>query len=159
LLDEELTEEAFALRPFFIIACLALAACGNYPRDVSGTLDRIESSRKFTVGLAALRPVDHAKARALIAGLERATGARATVDAGPLESQLARLEAGELDLVVAEIAEDSPWTAPVAVIEPLSVRREGERTLGLSAVAANGENQWIAAIERQVRDSLAKPHA
>ena len=159
MLDEELTEGALALRALIIIASLALTACGNYPRDVSGTFDRIEGSRQFTVGMAALRPADEGKARALIARLEHATGARATLEAGPLESQLARLEGGELDLVIAEIAEDSPWTAPVAVIEPLSTRREGERRLGLSAVAANGENEWIAVIERAVRDSAARPPA
>ena len=91
--------------------------------------------------------------------MERATGARATIEAGPLESQLARLEEGELDLVIAELSENSPWAGPVAVIEPLGLRREGERKLGLSPVAANGENQWIALVEREVRNLAMRPPA
>lgn len=149
----EETEGASALRYRPILLCLALAACGPYPRDISGTLDRIERTHRFTVGLADLRPGDESAARRFVARLERATGARATIETGPLESRLAQLEHGELDVVIGEIAEDSPWATPVTIIEPLSRRREGKRRLGLSPVAVNGENRWIALLEREVRDS------
>ena len=148
---------AFVLRLAPILLCLALTACGPYPRDVSGTLDRIERKQRFAVGLAELRPGDEQAARRFVARLERATGATGTIERGPLESQLMRLEEGDLDLVIAEIAEDSPWLTPVAVIEPLKQRREGKRRLGLSPVAANGENRWIGLIEREVRDSVGQP--
>ena len=141
-----------SLRFWPILCCFALAACGPYPRDVSGTLDRIEREQRFTVGLAALTPRDAQVARRFVARIERATGAEASIERGPLERQLVRLEEGELDLVIAELAEDSPWVMPVAVIEPLGRRHEGKRRLGLSPVAANGENRWIALLEREVRD-------
>ena len=153
----EETEGAFPLRFWPILACLALAACGPYPRDVSGTLDRIERTHRFSVGLADMRSGDEQAARRLVARLEQATGAKATIVAGPLESRLARLEHGDLDLVIAEIAEDSPWIAPVAVIEPIGRRSAGRRVLGLSPIAMNGENRWIALIEREVRDSAGPP--
>jgi hypothetical protein len=145
-------QKAFALRFWPILSCFALASCGPYPRDVSGTLDRIERDGHFSVGLAGLTPPDQRAARRFVTRLERATGAEATIERAPLERQLVRLEEGELDLVIAELAEDTPWAASVAVIEPLGRRHEGKRRLGLSPVAANGENRWIALLEREVRD-------
>jgi hypothetical protein len=147
------------LRPFLLFACIALAACGPYPRDVAGTLDRIEGTQRLKVGLAELRPGDEDVAQRFLDRIERATGATATIETGPLESRLALLEHGDLDLVIGEIAEDSPWITPVAVIEPLSHRGEGRRKLGLSAIARNGENRWIALIEREVRDSAEQSGA
>jgi len=130
-----------------------LASCGPYPRDIEGTLERIEERGTIHVGMAAMRQGEEPRARAYVARLERETGARAVVDSGPAELQLARLDQGALDIVLGDFAEDSPWMAEVAVIEPLVKRREGDRIIGLSPVAANGENRWIALLEREVRDS------
>jgi hypothetical protein len=130
-----------------------LAACGPYPRDISGTLDSIERSGSLRVGFADLRAQDVLAAEAFVSRVESATGAKAKVDRGPTDSQIARLESGDLDLVIGEFAEDSPWTTETAIIEPLQRRKVGRRTLGLSPVAANGENRWIALLEREVRDS------
>ena len=69
-----------------------------------------------------------------------------------LQRLVPRLEAGELDLVIGEIAEDSPWRTEVSVIEPLSEHSLGERTIGLSPIARNGENRWVMLLEREVRD-------
>jgi len=99
---------------------------------------------------------DEATARGFVARIERSTGARAELDRGSLESQLGRLEEGDLDLVIGEFAADSPWAQPVAIIEPLSTRREGKRLLGLAAAARNGENRWIALVEREVRDGASQ---
>jgi hypothetical protein len=91
--------------------------------------------------------------RGFIVRIERATGARAQLDRGPLESQLARLDEGELDLVLGEFAEDTPWLASVAVIEPLTSRKKGKRRFEIAPVTRNGENRWVALVEREVRDS------
>lgn len=146
-------------RGLAVLLALGLAACGPYPRDVAGTLDRIEAGDRFRVGLAEMRAADRAAALAFVSRIERATGAGARIDTGPAEAQLARLESGRLDLVIGEFAEDTPWAAEAALIEPLSRRRVGERTLGLSPVAAHGENRWIALIEREVRGSVADKRA
>ena len=148
----EETEGASKLRRSPILLCLALAACGPYPRDNSGTLDRIEQSGRLRIGVAELRAEDEPAARRFITRIERATGARAGLVAAPLEAQLVRLEEGELDLVIGEFDENTPWMTPVAIIEPLSTRREGKRVLELAPVARNGENRWIALVEREVRD-------
>lgn len=131
---------------------LFLAACGSFPQDTERTLDNIEHSRRIRLGLTELEPSDRAKARAYIARLERITGARAEYFAGPAETQLAALENGDLDLVIGEFAEDSPWLTDVALIEPIAQRTVGERKVGLAPVAANGENRWIGLLEKAVRD-------
>jgi len=139
-----------------ILLCLALAACGPYPNDISGTLEGIEQSGTLRVGLTELRPEDERTARAFIARLEQATGAHAQLDRGPAESQLARLDQGDLDLVLGDFATDSPWTPDVAIVEPLSKRLVGSREFGLSPVVRNGENRWVAIVEREVRDGAGR---
>ena len=134
-----------------------LAACGPYPRDVSGTLDRIERSQVIRIGFAELRSEQEAKADRFVDRLQAATGATARVDTAPAEAQLARLEDGQLDLVIGEFAQDTPWLASVAVLEPLDQRSVGGRHLGLAAAAANGENRWIALVEREIRNGGAGP--
>ena len=103
-----------ALHRWPILLCVSVAACGPYPRDMDGTLDRVERTQRFTVGLSALSPADERIARRYVARLERATGSKA------------------------------------------SRRREGKHRLGLSPVAANGENRWVALLEREVRNSAGQ---
>jgi hypothetical protein len=131
---------------------LALAACGPYPDDISGTLDRIEQSGQVRVGFTHLPSEDERTARRFVTRIERATGAEAVFDRGSAESQLARLEEGKLDLVISEFAADSPWASSVAIVEPLATRRLGKRAFELAPAAQNGENRWIALVEREVRD-------
>ena len=79
------------------------------------------------------------------------------LDRGPAESQLARLEEGKLDLVIGEFIADSPWATSVAIIEPLATRRSDKRRFELAPAARNGENRWIALVEREVRASVEAP--
>ena len=136
---------------------MLVAGCGAYPRDTQGTLNRVEQTRLLRVGLANLDPADVDTAKSYIARLERQTGAKAQVTSGGSERLLARLEAGDLDLVLGDFAEDSPWLASVALIEPLTTRTVGERMIGLAPVTANGENRWVALLERTVRDMEERP--
>jgi hypothetical protein len=131
-----------------------VAACGSLPRDVEGTSERVEASRVVRVGLfhGLLAGPDRARAAAWLDRLGRATGARPQFVTGAAEPLLARLQAGELDLVIGEVALDSPWVDEVAVIEPLATHEVGGRTIGLSPIARNGENRWIVLLEREVRD-------
>jgi hypothetical protein len=129
-----------------------LAGCGPYPRDIEGTTERVEARQTIHVGLTDLRSEDESRARGFVAALEHATGARAISDKGPAELQLARLDQGALDVVIGDFSEESPWLPEVAVIEPILRRREGDRVIGLSPVAKNGENQWVGLLEKTVRD-------
>jgi hypothetical protein len=144
------------MRGWPILMLCALAACGPYPRDVDATLSDIEGTQVIRVGFADLRASDLASAQGFVARVEDATGARARVDTAPAETQLARLEDGQLDLVIGEFADDTPWGTEFAILEPLGWRQVGARRLGLSPVAANGENRWIALLEKAVRDRAAE---
>lgn len=133
-------------------ALLLLAACGPYPDDTAGTSERIARTGVVRIGLSELHPADAPAARTFIAQLAGRLNARAETSAGPAERELTELEAGKLDLVLGDFADDSPWLAEVALIEPISARRVGDHKLGLAPVAANGENRFIGVVEAVVRD-------
>ena len=120
---------------------------------MAGTLDAIEREGKFRVGLAQLTPDDQAIAARFVARLEAVTGAHAETVSAPLEMQLGRLEDGEIDVLIAELRKDTPWAKSVAVIEPLATRAVGGHVIELSPVVSNGENRWVALVEREVRNS------
>ncbi len=140
--------------PFLGLFFAALAGCNAYPRDIEGTLDTIETQRIVRVGLIGnySNAGDRYLTEAFLARLAHATGASPRIVTGSAEPLLVQLETNQLDLVIGEIAQDSPWNTDVAVIEPLAVRSMGERQIGLSPVARNGENRWIMLLERLVRD-------
>lgn len=132
----------------FLLAAALLAGCGAIPSDLDGTLERVRGERRFRVGvIASPAPLAPDRARALIAGLSSATGARASLELGAAESLLHRLEAGELDLVLGEFAETSPWKHQVTISEPVAAR--GPTVL--AAAARNGENAWIALLSREAK--------
>ncbi|HEY5712143.1 MAG TPA: hypothetical protein VIT38_09620 [Allosphingosinicella sp.] len=142
-----------------LLACLVavLASCGSYPRDAGGTRERIVSSRLIRVGVVD-GPTTPARQALIAAYLERlrgATGALPRIVTGAAEPLLIQLEADQLDLVVGEVARDSPWISEVTVIEPLAERRLQGRWVGLSPMARNGENAWIMLLEREAREMRA----
>lgn len=135
----------------FPAAALLLAGCGAVPVDPDGTLERIRGERRFNVGLIASGAPVAERAQGLLGRLSRATGARASVEHGAAEALLTRLEEGELDLVVGEFAEKSPWAAQVTLTEPIAA----EGRMVLAAAARNGENGWIALVHREARAAAA----
>jgi len=146
-------------RAFLI--CLGLAAllpaCGAYPRDIDGTSERVRAAGIVRVGLIAgpATARDRALIGAYLGRVGRAAGAAPRIVTGGAEPLLAGLEADRLDLVLGEIAADSPWVSDVAVIEPLAERVIERRRIGLSPIARNGENRWIMLLEREARDMKA----
>jgi hypothetical protein len=149
--------------PRAFLACLGLAAllpaCGAFPKDIDGTSERVRAAGIVRVGLIAGPGPATAQERALIAAylarVGRAAGAAPRIVTGAAEPLLAGLEADRLDLVLGEIATDSPWVDDVAVIEPLAERALERRRIGLSPIARNGENRWIMLLEREARDMQA----
>ena len=139
-------------------AFATLGACGlDVPRDIDGTLERVRATRVFRVGLIQGPAAEHHRPSisAFLARLRARTGAAPRVTWGAAEPLLAALEDGQLDLVIGEIAQDSPWKTGVTVVEPLAERSVGQRRLGFSPIARNGENAWIMLIERETRDLRA----
>jgi ABC-type amino acid transport substrate-binding protein len=132
---------------FFLLATALLAACDAIPSDPDGTLERVRGERMFRVGLIASHAPPSERATDLLRRLSRATGAKATVERGPAEALLTRLEEGSLDLVLGEFAGKSPWAAQVTLTEPIGP----DGPVILAAAARNGENAWIALVHREAR--------
>jgi ABC-type phosphate/phosphonate transport system substrate-binding protein len=139
------------------LLCLAAAlatSCGPFPRDPEGTLNRVRSEGRFRVGIVG--PANEhgldAKAAQLVQRLSSSAGARAILQHGETEPLLDRLAAGELDLVVGRFEKNSPWTRLVTFGPPLLVEQQGKTTFHLTAAMRNGENAWIALIEREARN-------
>jgi hypothetical protein len=140
------------MRVLTLLLTALLVGCGPYPRDMDETLDEIEDSGELHIGLAPIHNGDEPAARDLVARLERATGARAKIDRGSTELQLARLQQGGVDLVIGDFDPKSPWMTEVTIVDPITPRWAGDRVLGLSPVVANGENRWVGVVEGVVRD-------
>lgn len=130
-----------------LLATALLAGCGAIPADLDGTLERVRSERLFRVGLIASHAPPPPGATDLLRRLSQATRAKAALEYGPAEALLTRLEEGDLDLVLGEFAEKSPWAAQVTLSEPIATNR----SIVLTAAARNGENAWIALVHREAR--------
>ena len=140
---------------FLLALCLTLVGgCGLVPRDIAGTRERVENSHVIRVGLqqGSLSGDGRARAVSYLDRLGHATGAQPQITTGAAEPLLVQLQEGELDLVLGEVAADSPWVSEVAVVEPLIERQLADRVIGLSPIARNGENRWIMLLETTVRD-------
>lgn len=140
-------------RTVFVLVGL-LAGCSPYPRDIEGTTERVERNQELRVGFGNLAEAQRKQAERFAQTAAAKHGARLLPQFGQSnEAMFALLEANKLDLVLTEVATDSPWLSEIAVIEPLARRRVQDRELGLSPVARNGENRWIMRLEGQVRDA------
>jgi hypothetical protein len=133
-------------------AALALAACDRLPKDPDGTLDRVRVERSFRVGLIAAgdEPVGAERARAFLARVARATGAKPLMKQAASEPLLLELEDGKLDLVIGPLSPESPWVERVALLQPIGEPVAPQHLL-LTPIARNGENRWIMLLEREAR--------
>jgi hypothetical protein len=142
-----------------LILCAALlAGCGGMPKDPERTLERVQASRTFSVGLiAAGGPAVADRRHAFVRRVAEATGARPAIEEGAAEPLLARLERGELDLVVGAFAPKSPWARQVTLLPPLGEQAGRGGPVVIAAAARNGENGWIALLHREARAAAAAP--
>lgn len=143
-------------RHFWAAAFAILGACGNYPRDPERTLERVRDNRVFRVGLIDGDAANRRPAQMLIAEIADETGARPLEESGAAERLLQKLEEGELDLVVGTFDEKTPWTARIAIGPPVREQFEGRMRQQVAPAMRNGENAWIALVERRARDLAAR---
>jgi len=129
------------------LAAIAVAGCDALPRDPEHTLANIEARGAIRVGAHDLPP----EAMNLLHNLETATGASVVVSDGATEPMLRRLDAGELDLVIAPFVKDTP-SMTLAALSP-AIRSDGDPDdpIEWRAAMRGGENRWIMLVEHQVR--------
>jgi polar amino acid transport system substrate-binding protein len=144
------------------ISTLALAAlaCG-LPRDPEGTLDRVRGGT-LRVGFVVDTPwvAEAGQGAGGIEGaiatqLARSVGAGIAWRHGSETPLLTALHDGELDLVIAGLTAESPWTAKVAFTKPYYVDTvvvRGERKAIPHVLALRpGENAWHVHVERLLK--------
>ncbi|QPQ54318.1 hypothetical protein IC614_08095 [Allosphingosinicella flava] len=138
------------IRVSALVAFLLLAGCDSLPRDPDGTLDRVREAHLLRAGIVA-GLADPSGARHYIRRVAGRTGARAQVEGGSAEHLLARLDAGDLDLVVGEFGAGSPWGLHVSFLPALAERGTPYGNVLLVPAARNGENAWIALLHHEAK--------
>ena len=142
-----------------VLCAVWLAACGGIPKDPEGTLERVRADGRFRVGIIASGGTRTASDRecAFLDQVAKASGAKAVSVQDAAEPLLEDLEHGRVDLVIGELASDSPWAQRVTILPPIGIKVDGEQRILSSAMARNGENAWIMLLERAGRRIAAKP--
>src|SRR5690606_27027493 len=141
---------AGALASTVILAAIA-AACADLPRDPEGTTERVRHAHEIVLGEVAGAPLSPGVGRTLDRVAARLDPGVETVS-GHGEDLLGRLEKGEVDLVYGHFAASSPWAARVHFGTPLGSRRNIGKDERVPRFAfRNGENGWIALVERATR--------
>ncbi len=140
-------------------AALLIGGCDDIPKDPGGTLERIKAERVFRVGLIGTdgSPAGADRQRLLVQRVAKMTGAAARVEQGAAEPLLLKLEEGELDLVIGELAPKSPWSKQVTILPPLGEEVTKDGHVHVAAMARNGENAWISLLYREARAVAAQP--
>ena len=130
-------------------------ACAAVPRDPDGTLDRVRAAGTFRVGVIAPGPPATQRPRheAFLDGVSRRTRARATVTVGAAERLLSELEEGRLDLVIGELAAESPWRDHVTLLPPLRVHANADSATQLTVAGRHGENAWLSVLFDEITRS------
>jgi ABC-type amino acid transport substrate-binding protein len=140
-----------------LIPLLALAACA-LPRDPEGTLKRVRGGT-LRVGYVVDTPWVTTAAvgaggieGAIVAELARGLGARVAWTHAAETPLLTALHDGDLDLVVAGLTKESPWSTNVSLTRPYyvdTVAVHGEtREVPHVVAVRNGENAWQVHVER-----------
>lgn len=127
-----------------LAASLFAAGCDAIPKDPDGTLDRVRAQREYRVGLIAGPSLGAGRQQLFLSRVSEAAGATPRISTDAAEPLLARLEAGELDLVIGAMTPHSPWSKHVALLPPLGEQVTRSGHLHLVAMAKNGENRWIS---------------
>lgn len=134
-----------------IVLTLLLTACG-IPRDPEGTLERTQSSH-IRVGIAEHQPWTILRDEPAGVEVELVEEFARELDAdilwveAPESEILKQVELGRLDLAIAGLTADNPWSAEVSFIQPYFTVGEDEHVMAVP----HGENAWIFRLERFLR--------
>lgn len=139
-----------ATRWVSLVFCTALVACNALPRDPEGTLERVKTERRFSVGFIGQVGEEPAAGK-LVAEIGKRTGARMLPRQGDSEALLQALVEGRADLVVGQFIKDSPWQTDVAFGPVLSRSGPNGEEIELKAAVRNGENRWLMLVESASR--------
>jgi hypothetical protein len=138
-----------------VFGALVLTSCSDFPKDPEATLERVRSEHVFRVGIvepSASMGSDRS-VQSMLHAIGREVHASHQIIKGDAETLLTGLEEGRLELVIGYFEIKSPWTERVTLAPALRHQEEGESEFQLAPAMRNGENGWIALVERQARDA------
>lgn len=157
-----------ALRSLAAITASAavLAGCASIPADPDGTLERVQGG-VLRVGVTENAPwVELAGGGqsgveptgtepALVVQFAQQQGATVQWTAGSEATLAQALEAGELDLVIGGLLEDTPWTEFGAATRPYATESTPEGDERHVMLAPLGENAFLVALESFLDEEVA----
>lgn len=126
-------------------AALAWPASCDLPRDPHGTRDRVAGGTLTAVQVA---PVLTGAEAAALDALARSLGAELALVPGDVHTGLGALGAGEVQVLVGAIPEDTPLAEEAAATAPMGRER-------FVLLLRAGENALLLAANRAVRDAEA----
>ena len=138
---------------FFSLAPLLVAACGALPSDTDGTLNGVQARHRVRVGMVSPALRDRNPADKLVAEIAAASGADPVITDGDVETLLAVLDRGQIDVVIAPFARDTPWKEKVTLAPPVAQLHGGKTPIYLRAAVRNGENRWAMLVEHASRQT------
>ncbi|WP_241249140.1 transporter substrate-binding domain-containing protein [Agrococcus sp. KRD186] len=136
----------------------ALAGCGmTIPSDVEGTLDAVTGG-VLEVGVTPNPPyVDTSDEQPtgsevdLVTSFADSVGATLEWTEGSEQTLVGLLEAGEIDLVIGGLTDDTPWSERAALTRAYAQAEQADgSSKGLVMLAPMGENAFLSALERHL---------
>ncbi len=130
------------IRVVLPLLMLCSAGCSDYPRDSADTSDRLRGGGTLRVGWVG----SHAHSDKL-RRLATTLSDKARFESGAAERLLAKLEQGELDLVLGDFDRKSPWDKRVTFSQPVAGKGEDVEA---RAATRNGEHRWAMTVDRTI---------
>lgn len=145
------------------MAAMLLAGCTSIPADPDGTLERVRGGT-LRVGVTENPPWVELSDGGEPAGTEPELVAAFAEDldaevewTGGSESRLAAaLEAGELDLVIGGLLDDTPWVQVAEATRPYAELETEEGAERHIMLAPMGENAFLVALESFLDEEAAQ---
>lgn len=133
---------------FAMALLLVSTGCSEIRKDPEGTIDRVRQTKVLRAGVIAEGNAPHDPSLDRLVGLVAAdTGSHPDIVRGSTETLLPMIERGDFDLVVGELASDTPWATRVAIMPSPEQMKSKDGDTQPVAVVRNGENAWIALIQ------------
>lgn len=137
-------------KAFLFPAMLALAACGQFPKDTEATSAHVAASGMKVGWVDGDR--SNGDLQALVSALARASAKPPRIASGSAEPLLVQLEEGRLDLVVGTFDQTSPWAKRVTFSKPVSTHEIGKAKAEAKAAMRNGEHRWAMTVDKAVSE-------
>lgn len=142
-----------ALRVLAAISVFAIAGCADWPRDQSGTAQRVRDARVLAVGVSdksgdAPHRALQAREKVLVQRIAKKLGARIEWRRGNVHTLLEELEERKIALVAATIPADSPFAERVGMTKPYEENGPDKKSYALAV--APGENELLLLADREI---------